>query len=72
MPPVTLPKSLADGTQTDPLHGQKLGIFWDWFNDAAPEVVDLCKAAVNNLCAKGAEVRPVHSSPATCGVHMQQ
>lgn len=47
---------MADGSESDPLHGQKLGIFWDWFNDATPEVVEACKAALNNLCAKGAEV----------------
>lgn len=50
---------MADGTEANPLHGQKLGIFWDWFNDAVPEVVETCKAAVSNLCAKGAEVRDV-------------
>ncbi|KAL3130473.1 hypothetical protein ABBQ38_008292 [Trebouxia sp. C0009 RCD-2024] len=59
VPPVRLPKKLADGTERDPMHGQRLGIFWDWFNDAAPEVVDTCKAAVNSLCAKGAEVVPI-------------
>ena len=54
--PVSLPPSLTDGSETHPMHGYRIGVFWDWFNDATPEVVDCCKSALNILCAKGAEV----------------
>lgn len=57
--PVSLPPSLADGSEAHPMHGYRIGVFWDWFNDAAPEVVDCCKSALNLLCAKGAEIVPI-------------
>ena len=63
-PSPTLPPKLADHHDRQPLHGKKLGIFWDWFNDASPEVVDTCKAAVDNLCSQGAEV-------SSCCTHWQ-
>ena len=56
--PVGLPPSLADGSEAHPMHGYRIGVFWDWFNDATPEVVDCCKSALNLLCTKGAEVGP--------------
>ena len=55
--PACIPASLPDpGSHQQPLHGRKLGVYWDWFNDAAPDVVDACKAALNEMCKKGAEV----------------
>jgi len=54
--PVSLPPSLADGSETHPMHSYRIGVFWDWFNDATPEVVDCCKSALIFLSAKGAEV----------------
>ncbi len=56
--PVSIPPSLADGSEKHPMHGYQIGVFWDWFNDATPEVVDCCKSALNVLSAKGAEVGP--------------
>lgn len=53
---VSIPPSLADGSETHPMHGYRIGVSWDWFNDATPEVIDCCKSALNVLCAKGAEV----------------
>jgi hypothetical protein len=60
--PVSIPPSLADGSDTHPMHGYRIGVFWDWFNDATPEVVDCCKSALNILCAKGAEVGTLRSA----------
>ena len=55
--PACIPQNMPnpDGTQ-QPLHGKKLGVYWDWFNDAAPDVVDACKATLNEMCRQGAEV----------------
>ena len=38
------------------LNGVRLGICWKWFEDAAPEVVTRCKAAVKSLTDAGASV----------------
>ena len=36
----------------------RIGVFWEWFEDADPEVVAACKAAVASLQAKlGCQVR---------------
>lgn len=58
--PACIPQSLPDPSVTqDPLHGKKLGVYWDWFTDAAPDVVDTCKATLNEMCKSGAEVTNV-------------
>jgi Asp-tRNA(Asn)/Glu-tRNA(Gln) amidotransferase A subunit family amidase len=54
-PPVTL----AGWNRTD-LHGVRLGIYRDWFEHAAPEVVQTCKAMLEQLKSAGAEVKEIN------------
>ncbi len=42
--------------QNKDLTGLKVGIFWDWFNHATPEIVAACKRAVDSLVQAGAEL----------------
>jgi Asp-tRNA(Asn)/Glu-tRNA(Gln) amidotransferase A subunit family amidase len=53
-PPVTLA-----GWNRPDLKGVRLGIFRDWFEHAAPDVVHTCQAMVKQLESAGAEVRQV-------------
>jgi Asp-tRNA(Asn)/Glu-tRNA(Gln) amidotransferase A subunit family amidase len=50
-PPVTL----AGWNRAD-LHGVRLGVYRDWFEHAAPEVVQTCRAMLEQLKGAGAEV----------------
>ncbi len=50
-PPVTL----AGWNRTD-LHGVRLGVYRDWFEHAAPEVVQTCKAMLETVKSAGAEI----------------
>mmetsp|Transcript_5751 Transcript_5751/g.13536 ORF Transcript_5751/g.13536 Transcript_5751/m.13536 type:complete len:607 (+) Transcript_5751:144-1964(+) len=50
IPPVHL------GSFSDSLTGLKVGIFEEYFNDAHPEIVDICSKAVKSLESQGAEV----------------
>ncbi|CAJ1420865.1 unnamed protein product [Effrenium voratum] len=38
------------------LQGLRLGVFWEHFNDAEPQVVESCKKALDALRAAGAEI----------------
>ncbi len=53
-PPVTL----AGWNHAD-LHGVRLGIYRDWFEHAAPEVVQTCKAMLEQFKSAGAEVKEI-------------
>ena len=53
-PPVTLA-----GWNNPDLRGGRLGIYPQWFEHASPEVVQVCKAMVEQLKAAGAEVLQV-------------
>jgi Asp-tRNA(Asn)/Glu-tRNA(Gln) amidotransferase A subunit family amidase len=53
-PPVTL----AGWNRAD-LHGVRLGVYRDWFEHAAPEVVQTCKAMLEQLKSAGAEVKEI-------------
>ncbi len=53
-PPVTLA-----GWNRPDLKGVRLGIYPDWFEHAAPEVVQACRATLSQLESAGAEVRQV-------------
>ncbi|KAF5832583.1 amidase signature domain-containing protein [Dunaliella salina] len=62
--PVRLPKGVPPpgAPSTDnpkPLAGSTGGIFWPWFEDADPEVVSTCKAAVEKLKEMGMEIKDV-------------
>ncbi|CAJ1966505.1 unnamed protein product [Cylindrotheca closterium] len=50
IPPVHL------GSFSDSLNGLKIGIFEEYFNDANPEIVEVCSNAVKHLETEGAEV----------------
>lgn len=50
-PPVTL-----EGWNQADLRGVRLGVYRDWFEHAAPEVVQTCKAMLEQLKSAGAEV----------------
>jgi len=53
-PPVTL----AGWNRAD-LHGVRLGVYRDWFEHAVPEVVQTCKAMLEQLKSAGAEVKEI-------------
>ncbi len=53
-PPVTLA-----GWNRGDLHGVRLGIYRDWFEHAAPEVVQTCRAMVEQFKSAGAEVKEI-------------
>ena len=53
-PPVTLA-----GWQRADLRGVRLGIYADWFEHAAPEVVSICRALLKDLERAGAEICPI-------------
>ena len=53
-PPVTL----AGWNRAD-LHGVRLGVYRDWFEHAAPEVVQTCKAMLEQLKSAGAEFKEI-------------
>jgi Asp-tRNA(Asn)/Glu-tRNA(Gln) amidotransferase A subunit family amidase len=53
-PPVTLA-----GWNRPDLHGVRLGVYRDWFEHAAPEVVQTCQAMLEQFKSAGAEVREI-------------
>jgi Asp-tRNA(Asn)/Glu-tRNA(Gln) amidotransferase A subunit family amidase len=53
-PPVTL----AGWNRAD-LHGVRLGVYRDWFEHAAPEVVQTCQAMLEQFKSAGAEVKEI-------------
>ncbi|MEW5316317.1 MAG: hypothetical protein WDW38_007696 [Sanguina aurantia] len=62
-PAVTLPSpwphpSLSAG-DTKALEGCRMGVYWQWFEDAAPDVVARCRSAVTVLQEQGADLSPV-------------
>lgn len=50
---------LQDFSETRSLRGVRLGIFWDYFNDAEVPILQSCRKAVEALEALGAEVVPI-------------
>ncbi|GBG25580.1 Glutamyl-tRNAGln amidotransferase subunit A, mitochondrial [Hondaea fermentalgiana] len=52
MPPATL----AGVSQTDRLDGVRIGVYWDHFRDADPEIVRSCEDALGALEALGATI----------------
>jgi Asp-tRNA(Asn)/Glu-tRNA(Gln) amidotransferase A subunit family amidase len=50
------PAPHLDRYEDDDLGGVRLGICWPWFEDAEPEVVAKCRAAVKHLTDAGATV----------------
>jgi len=52
------PVSLANWNRAD-LRGVRLGIYRNWFEHATPEVVQLCKAMLEQLKHTGAEVKEI-------------
>ena len=48
-PPVTL-----DEAAPSSLAGVRLGVYWPWFRDAAPEVVQRCETLLRDLAGRGA------------------
>lgn len=59
MAPASIPKSLpGPGADLHPLQGRRLGVYWDWFNDAEASIVDACKASIDDMCEEGAQVGP--------------
>ena len=48
--------SLEGIDSTGDLSGVKIGVYWEYFNHADPEIVDQCKSAVSVLESLGAEL----------------
>jgi Asp-tRNA(Asn)/Glu-tRNA(Gln) amidotransferase A subunit family amidase len=59
--PLTLaqPALTLDGFDKTDLQGLTLGVYWPWFEHAAPEVVTACKHMLAGLQERGAQVREV-------------
>ncbi len=59
--PLTLaqPALTLDGFDKTDLQGLTLGVYWPWFEHAAPEVVAACKHMLAGLQERGAQVREV-------------
>ncbi|KAL6766412.1 hypothetical protein ACKKBG_A35910 [Auxenochlorella protothecoides x Auxenochlorella symbiontica] len=57
-PPVRLSAGLPRAGQdlSGALAGKQAGIYWKWFEDASPEVLAACRAAVEKLRGAGLEV----------------
>jgi Asp-tRNA(Asn)/Glu-tRNA(Gln) amidotransferase A subunit family amidase len=47
---------VADFDKTADLSDVTVGVFWEWFNDADPEVVAACQKQVQFLQSRGAKV----------------
>eukprot|EP00887_Chlorella_sp_A99_P006764 scaffold3.g6764.t1 len=58
-PPLALPRLPAAGGDAAPLRGLRVGVYREWFEDAAPAVVAACRAALAALERAGAAVVPV-------------
>jgi Asp-tRNA(Asn)/Glu-tRNA(Gln) amidotransferase A subunit family amidase len=59
--PTTLnqPAMTLDGFDKTDLKGLTLGVYWPWFEHAAPQVVAACKQMLAELQSRGAQVREV-------------
>lgn len=55
-PPVILPNFDLLTSQPAPLKGLRIGVYSQWFDHAAPEVVKSCRAAVDILSSLGGEI----------------
>ena len=51
-PPVTI----SSYPQIKNLSGLKMGVMWEWFNDASPEVIDACKKSLAKFEELGAVI----------------
>lgn len=47
---------LTDFDKIEDLSGLRIGVFWDYFNDAEPEVVEKCKTALQQCENRGAKI----------------
>ena len=57
--PTAIPRPLpAAGQQgsKDRLAGQRFGVHWNYFQDAEPEVVRICRQAVDSIKENGGQV----------------
>ncbi|GMH42501.1 hypothetical protein BSKO_10420 [Bryopsis sp. KO-2023] len=54
--PINIPKLIPGPS---PLKGLRIGVFWEWFNDASEEVVVGCKKAIESMQDMGAQVKPI-------------
>ncbi len=52
---------VADFDKTADLSDVTVGVFWEWFNDADPEVVAACQKQVQFLQSRGAKVWYIYS-----------
>jgi Asp-tRNA(Asn)/Glu-tRNA(Gln) amidotransferase A subunit family amidase len=52
------PPDLDDGVPAS-LAGVRLGVYWDWFRHAAPEVVACCERLLDQFAGRGATVHEV-------------
>jgi Asp-tRNA(Asn)/Glu-tRNA(Gln) amidotransferase A subunit family amidase len=53
------PAVTLDGWDRTDLRGVRLGVFWPWFEHAAPSIVAACRTALDRLVDLGAVVRAV-------------
>ncbi|KAA8490885.1 Fatty acid amide hydrolase [Porphyridium purpureum] len=59
-PQLPRPKELLDLVKTGSIKSLKLGVFWPWFNDCAPQIRDACAAFVEKMQQDGgATVIPI-------------
>jgi len=58
-PTLNRPPVHLEGLENGDLSGVTLGMYQPWFEDADPEVVDACKAAVDRLKEAGAKVEAI-------------
>ena len=57
--PAAIPRSLPAAVQQgnkDRLAGRRFGVYWDYFQDAEPEVVRICRQAVDAIKDNGGQV----------------
>eukprot|EP00884_Botryococcus_braunii_P016489 jgi/Botrbrau1/3523/Bobra.341_2s0050.1 len=61
-PALTVPQRLHNPRGTNgklPLAGKRIGLYKAWFEDAAPEVVSACRAALHTLEGQGCEIEDI-------------
>ena len=51
--------SVEDFNKVDSLKDVKIGVYWDYFNDADPEIVEKCKECLEKLKGLGATIIPI-------------
>ena len=56
LPTMAQPDVTLDGAFDEDLSGVRLGVYWQWFEDADPGVVTACGKMLEHLKSKGAEV----------------